>query len=106
MQSALRIFEQNLLLRLLSDGHGGRRYKQGEDLELALHADASVVTLNVCIGRRGPSGNGTAAGFSGGALAFEDYVEWPAADRKRTADDPPRDTVPSLNRCCCVLTRR
>ena len=40
------------------------RYKEGEDLDLAIHGDASCVTLNLCLGKDG---------FSGGELAFEEF---------------------------------
>jgi len=39
-------------------------YKEGEDLDLDIHADASCITLNLCLGRT----------FTGGDLAFEEYV--------------------------------
>ena len=39
------------------------RYKEGEDVELAEHADASVITLNVCLG----------VDFEGGDLLLGEY---------------------------------
>ena len=54
------------------------RYKRGEDVALAEHADASVLTLNANLG---------IAGFSGGSLAFRGT---------RGVDDEPRAVPPSL----------
>jgi hypothetical protein len=45
------------------------QYEQGGDTDLAEHGDASVATLNLCLGD---------AGFEGGALAFrDDYTTYP-----------------------------
>lgn len=54
------------------------RYKLGEDLALAEHADASVLTLNANLGYRG---------FTGGALTFRGT---------RGVDDKPQAVPPSL----------
>ena len=45
------------------------RYEMTGDVELAEHADAACVTLNVCLGPEEPGGRGGAA-FEGGDLAF------------------------------------
>ena len=63
----LRPLGQMLYPWLIADGDADEhygfvvRYKKGEDVSLAEHADASVLTLNANLGY---------AGFSGGALAF------------------------------------
>ena len=46
------------------------RYQHGEDVELKEHADASVVTLNVCLG----------GDFTDGDLVFGDYATPCATD--------------------------
>ena len=51
------------------------RYKLGEDLELAEHTDASVVTLNVCLGKD----------FEGGELTFKGT---------RMVDNRPKEVPP------------
>jgi len=43
------------------------RYKQGEDLDLALHTDDAEVTLNVCLGKE----------FTGGTLSFYGIKDQP-----------------------------
>ena len=45
------------------------RYDLTGDVELAEHADASCVTLNVCLGPEDPGGSGR-QGFQGGNLVF------------------------------------
>eukprot|EP01052_Picozoa_sp_SAG31_P005868 SAG31_NODE_265_length_18823_cov_5.968863_2_plen_162_part_00 len=81
------------ILSLLLPSFG--RYKQGEDLNLALHADASVVTFNLCLGRRASDERHTGTGFTGGELAFEKYIQWPEPPPKPRADKngPPRGQI-------------
>jgi len=47
------------------------RYRRGEDLNLTRHRDASVVTMNLCLGRE----------WTGGELVFYDVLQVPQ-DRK------------------------
>ena len=50
------------------------RYQQGEDVSLEEHADASVITMNLCLGRE----------FEGGELEFAPLSLW-GKDRMDTA---------------------
>ena len=66
------------------------RYKKGEDTDLALHGDASVVTLNVCLGRDD---------FEGGRLAFRPYTDWygkAAPPSNRTHEQRPLEFSPGV----------
>jgi len=60
------------------------RYRVGEDVDLALHADTSNVTLNACLGREFEGGDLYFKGvrFTGSA---DDAEEWPVAHRRGSA---------------------
>mmetsp|Transcript_67527 Transcript_67527/g.152815 ORF Transcript_67527/g.152815 Transcript_67527/m.152815 type:complete len:355 (-) Transcript_67527:272-1336(-) len=61
------------------------RYKLGEDVELKNHADASTITLNVCLGTE----------FEGSALRFGKFrfLDYPNGEETARVDAAPRDVT-------------
>eukprot|EP00550_Attheya_septentrionalis_P002466 CAMPEP_0198284092 /NCGR_PEP_ID=MMETSP1449-20131203/3608_1 /TAXON_ID=420275 /ORGANISM="Attheya septentrionalis, Strain CCMP2084" /LENGTH=355 /DNA_ID=CAMNT_0043981007 /DNA_START=2322 /DNA_END=3389 /DNA_ORIENTATION=- len=91
---ALHLFPESAILSDLVESYAFVvRYADGEDLDLAVHRDSSVITLNVCLGET----------FEGGNLGFE---SWDERDQFRYSHTlPPRNETVSFEPGMTILHR-